>query len=235
MLISWIKKTTLLDYPGKVACIIFTTWCNLRCEYCHNSEFVLPEKIAKIKDFIPKEVFFNFLKTKIWILDWVVICWGEPTIQSDLEGFLEDIKKLWFLVKLDTNWQNPILLKRLIEKKLVDYVAMDIKWDFNDEKLQKLIKIKPFDIKNYLNSIEIIISSDIDYEFRTTLVKNYHNLDDFFKVVSQIKQAKKYFLQNYRSWFTLKENFDWKSFSSKELLDFKEIALKYIGDVKIRI
>lgn len=231
MLISWIKKTTLLDYPGKIACIIFTAWCNLRCWYCHNWEFVLPEKIRQIKDFIPNEVFFNFLKTKVWLIDWVVICWGEPTLQNDLIDFCFQVKKMWFLVKLDTNWHNPEILLNLLDKKLVDYIAMDIKWDYND--LEELLWIK-YDKKKYFKSIEIIKNSNIDYEFRTTLVKNYHSLENFNQVVIQISWAKRYFLQNYRSWNTLNPYFNWKSFTSKEILDFKEIALNYISDTKIR-
>ncbi len=232
MLISWIKKTTLLDFPGKVACIIFTAGCNLRCSYCHNSDFVLPEKIKEIKDFIPEEIFFNFLRTKIWLLDGVVICWWEPTLQKDLEDFCQKIKDMWFLVKLDTNGQNPEILKNLIEKKLVDYIAMDIKWDY--ENLEDLLWVK-YDKEKYFESIEIIKNSQIDYEFRTTLIKNYHSLEDFENVVKQITGAKKYFLQNYKWWNTLLQNFDGRSFFEWELIDFKNIALKYVEKCNIRI
>lgn len=232
MLISWIKKTTLLDFPGKVSCIIFTAGCNLRCLYCHNSEFVLPEKITKIKDFIPEEIFFNFLKTKFWLLDWVSICWWEPTLQKDLVEFCGKIKDMWFLVKLDTNGQNPIVLKELIDKKLVDYIAMDIKWDY--ENIQYLLWVK-FEKDKYFESIEIIKNSGIDYEFRTTLIKNYHKLLDFENVVKQIYLCKKYFLQNYKWWNTLYKDFDWESFTSKELIDFKYIANKYVEKCEIRI
>lgn len=230
MLISGIKKTTLLDYPGKVSCIIFTAGCNLRCQYCHNSEFVLPEKIKLIKDFIPEEIFFNFLKTKIWLLDGVVICWGEPTLQKDLEPFCQKIKDMWFLVKLDTNWQNPDILKKLLEKNLLDYIAMDIKWDY--ENLENLIW--KYDQQKYFESIKLIKNSDIDSEFRTTLIKNYHSLDDFETVVKQITGAKKYFLQNYKWGNTLQEDFDGKSFLSWELIDFKNIALQYVEKCTIR-
>ena len=172
MLISWIQKTTLLDFPGKVACIIFTAWCNLRCKYCHNSNLVLPEKLKKIMEFIDEKIFFNFLKTKIWILDGVVICWWEPTIQKDLECFCQKIKDMWFLVKVDTNWQNPHILKTLLNKNVVDYIAMDIKWDFNN--LENLVWIS-LEKNLYQESVEIIKNqSHIDYEFRTTLIKNYH-------------------------------------------------------------
>ena len=230
MLISGIKKTTLLDYPGKVSCIIFIAGCNLRCQYCHNSEFVLPEKIKLIKDFIPEEIFFNFLKTKIWLLDGVVICWGEPTLQKDLEPFCQKIKDMWFLVKLDTNWQNPEILKKLLEKNLLDYIAMDIKWDY--ENLENLIW--KYDQQKYFESIKLIKNSDIDSEFRTTLIKNYHSLDDFETVVKQITRAKKYFLQNYKWGNTLQEDFDGKSFLSWELIDFKNIALQYVEKCTIR-
>lgn len=230
MLISGIKKTTLLDYPGKVSCIIFTAGCNLRCQYCHNSEFVLPEKIKLIKDFIPEEIFFNFLKTKIWLLDGVVICWWEPTLQKDLEAFCQKIKDMWFLVKLDTNWQNPDILKKLLEKNLLDYIAMDIKWDYDN--LENLIW--KYDQQKYFESIKLIKNSDIDGEFRTTLIKNYHSLDDFETVVKQITGAKKYFLQNYKWGNTLQEDFDGKSFLSWELIDFKNIALQYVEKCTIR-
>jgi len=232
MLISWIKKTTLLDFPDKVACILFTAWCNLRCKFCHNSDFVLPEKISQIKDFIPKEIFFNFLRTKIWLLDGVVICWWEPTMQKDLEKFCQKIKDMGFLVKLDTNWQNPEILKKLIQNKLVDYIAMDIKWDY--ENLEDLLWIKYYKEK-YFESIELIKNSGVDNEFRTTLIKNYHTLDDFEKVVKQIFGAKKYFLQNYKWSNTLEKNFAWESFLNSELIDFKNIANKFVEKCEIRI
>ncbi|MDD5769981.1 MAG: anaerobic ribonucleoside-triphosphate reductase activating protein [Candidatus Gracilibacteria bacterium] len=231
MLISGIQKTTLLDYPGKISCIIFTAGCNLRCIYCHNGDFVLPEKIKEIKNFIPEEIFFNFLKNKIGILDGVVICGGEPTLQKNLVKFCGKIKDLGFLVKLDTNGQNPRILKELLEKRLVDYIAMDIKGDY--ENLQNLLGINYLK-DDYFESIKIIKNSQIDYEFRTTLVKNYHNLADFEKVVKQIDGSKKYFLQNYKGGNTLVPDFDGKSFLNNELIDFKNIALKYVESCNIR-
>lgn len=232
MLISWIKKTTLLDFPGKVACIIFTTGCNLRCQYCHNSDFVLPEKIKEIKDFIPEEIFFNFLKTKFWLLDGVVICGWEPTVQKDLVDFCKKIKDMWFLVKLDTNGQNPEVLKELLKKNLLDYIAMDIKWDYDN--IEDLLWVK-YDKEKYFESIEIIKNSGIDGEFRTTLIKHYHSLEDFENIVKQITGAKKYFLQNYIWGNTLKQDFVGESFTSKELVEFKETATRYVKNCKIRL
>ncbi len=231
MLISAIQKTTLLDYPWKVACIIFTTWCNLRCGFCYNSEFVLPEKIKEIKDFIPEKIFFNFLKTKIWKLDWVVICWWEPTINKDLYDFCKSIKELWFLVKLDTNWQNPKILKKLLDDRLVDYIAMDIKNSFLKYKLTTGVTEN---LENYKQSIEIIKNSDIDYEFRTTLVKWFHTIEDMIEISNTLKWAKKYYLQNFKWWKTLDEDFAWKSFSKKELSEMQKVCLEYVDNVFIR-
>ncbi|MDD4151114.1 MAG: anaerobic ribonucleoside-triphosphate reductase activating protein [Candidatus Gracilibacteria bacterium] len=232
MLISGIKKTTLLDYPEKVACIIFTAGCNLRCSFCHNSDFVIPEKIAQIKDFIPENIFFNFLKTKVGILDGVVICGGEPTIQKDLIEFCKKIKDLGFLIKLDTNGLNPDMLEKLIKDKLIDYIAMDIKGDFDN--LEDLLGVK-FEKNNFLKSIDIIKNSGIDYEFRTTLIKNYHNLANFEKILTQIIGAKKYILQNYKGGNTLDKNFSGESFNEAEIKEFQNISKKYIENSQIRI
>lgn len=231
MLISALKKTTLLDYPDKIATIIFTAWCNLRCGFCHNREFVLPEEIKKITDFIPEEVFFNFLKTKVWLLDWVVICWWEPTINRDLYDFCKRIKDMWFLVKIDTNWQNPNVLQKLLDNKLVDYIAMDIKNSFLKYELTTWVKE---DLEVYKKSIEIIKNSQIDYEFRTTLVKWFHTEEDIIEISKLISWAKKYYLQNFKWWNTLEKDFSWTSFSKKELWQLQKVCLEYVENVHIR-
>lgn len=231
MLISAIQKTTLLDYPWKVATIIFTTWCNLRCSYCHNSEFVLPEEIKLIKDFIPEKVFFNFLKTRVWILDWVVICWWEPTINKDLYDFCKNIKDLGFLVKIDTNWQNPEVLERLINDWLVDYLAMDVKNSFSKYALTTQVEE---DIEKYKKSIELIKKSWIDYEFRTTLVNPLHTFEDIIEIAKALSWAKKYYLQNYKWGNTLVKDFNWKSFSKSKLKEFKKLSKDYIENVYVR-
>ncbi|MDD3302752.1 MAG: anaerobic ribonucleoside-triphosphate reductase activating protein [Candidatus Gracilibacteria bacterium] len=231
MLISAIQKTTLLDYPGKVATIIFTTGCNLRCSYCHNSEFVLPEEIKLIKDFIPEKVFFNFLKTRVGILDGVVICGGEPTINKDLYDFCKNIKDLGFLVKIDTNGQNPEVLERLINDGLVDYLAMDVKNSFSKYALTTQVEE---DIEKYKKSIELIKKSGIDYEFRTTLVNPLHTFEDIIEIAKALSGAKKYYLQNYKGGNTLVKDFNGKSFSKSKLKEFKKLSKDYIENVYVR-
>ncbi len=168
MLVSWLQRLSLLDYPGKVACVVFTLGCNLRCGFCQNSEFVLPEKIAHIKDGLKQtEEFFDFLKIRQWILDWVSVCGGEPTIHTDLPNFLTRIKSLGFKVKLDTNGRNPKMLQELISRGLVDYVAMDIKHTWG--KYASIVG-KNEDIAPYKESVRIIMQQAPEYEFRTTVI-----------------------------------------------------------------
>jgi pyruvate formate lyase activating enzyme len=233
MQIAWIQKSTLLDYPGKIATIIFTLWCNFRCHYCHNPEFVLPSKIKTLKnDLILENAFFNFLKKRDWFIDWVVISGWEPTLQKDLYEFIKKIKEMWFLVKLDSNGRDPKILKKLINEKLIDYIAMDIKNPI--KKYGNIININ-FDTKPYKESIKIIIKSWIDHEFRTTVVSGYHNKKDIENIWKLIKWAKAYYIQNYESEINLNPKFIWASFTHKELVEFKNIAKQYVNKCWIRL
>ncbi len=230
--ISWITPFSLIDYPWKVSCVVFTPWCNFRCGYCHNSEFVLPEKLKNIyKNLITQDVFFNFLEKRQWLLEWVSICWGEPTIHKDLKNFCKKIKQKWFLIKLDTNWRDSNILKELISEWLVDYIAMDIKHE-----IWKFSEIAWVDIneKEYLKSIKVILSSNIDYEFRTTVISGIHTSENIENIAKFISWARVYYIQNFKQWNTLEKWFSWKSFSIKELNYFKNISLKYIDNVEIR-
>lgn len=232
MLLTGIKKSTLLDYPGKIATIVFTLGCNFRCGYCHNSEFVLPEKIKKIAPHgISEEIFFRFLKTRKGFLDGVVICGGEPTIHADLPSFCQKIRDLWFLVKLDTNGSNPAMLEKLIKLKLLDYVAMDVKFPLR--KYAKWVGAK-IDTTRMKRSIALIMKLLPDYEFRTTIAKWIHTEEDIEAIAKSIKGAKNYFLQNFEPWNTLDPKYSGKSFSDRELHEFKKIAEKYVGKVGIR-
>jgi len=168
MKIGGLQKLTLIDYPGHLAATVFLIGCNFRCGFCYSSELVLPEKI-KNQPVFPEKDFFSFLKQRKGLLEGVVICGGEPTINNDLPSFIKQIKKLGFLVKLDTNGSNPKMLKSLIDKKLLDYVAMDIKAP--KEKYSQIAGIsgvlKTNIIKKVEKSIHILKESGINYEFRT--------------------------------------------------------------------
>lgn len=232
MLISWIKKTTLLDFPGKVATIVFTLGCNFRCHYCHNYEFVLPEKVADfMNDLIPEVAFFNFLKTRVWFLDWVVITGWEPTIQKDLYEFIVKIKELWFLVKLDTNWQNPELLERLIAENLLDYVAMDIKYPFL--KYKKIIWVDE-DIAKFIKSKDILLNWNLDYEFRTTISKWYFDEQIIKEIWEDIVGAKRWYLQNLEEKNLLNAGFDGKSFTPDELNELQVVWAGYVDVCEVR-
>lgn len=204
-MLSGIKKCTLIDYPGKVATIVFTAGCNLRCGYCHNSEFVLPEKIQKIShDFISENIFFRFLKTRVGFIDGVVICGGEPTIHADLPDFCRKIKEAGFLVKLDTNGSKPKVLEKLLDEKLVDYIAMDIKYPLGR---YEVVSGRKIDIDLYRASIDIIRARLPEYEFRTTVIKGTHTSEDIENITQTISGARYYYLQNYRSGNTLNPDF----------------------------
>lgn len=189
--IGGFQKTTLIDYPEKIAALVFTQGCNFRCGYCHNPELL---KKSHYDEYISKSYILDFLKTRQGKLDGIVITGGEPTLQSGLYDFIKTVKKLGFSVKLDTNGTNPDILKKLIQDKLVDYIAMDIK-----APLEKYENITNTKIKkdNITESIKLIMNSCIDYEFRTTVIKSQLTLDDFEKIGQLIKGAKRYYLQKF--------------------------------------
>lgn len=232
MQISAIDKFSLIDFPWKSSCIVFTPWCNLRCKYCHNKQFVLPELIKEIKKYnISLKDFFAFLEKRKLLLDWVSICWGEPTLQLWLIDFCKKIKDMWFLVKLDTNWSNPELLKELIKLNLLDYISMDIKSSFDNYKSLTESKI---DTRNYKKSINIIMWSWVDYEFRTTVCKWFHTKDDLLNIYKYIRWARKYYLQNYKDLDCLDNNSSFSSFSHEDLEEMKTYWLDYIKNIWIR-
>jgi pyruvate formate lyase activating enzyme len=197
--IGGLQKTTLIDYPGKVACTVFLMGCNFRCPFCYSSELVLPKKIKK-QPIIPEKEFFDFLKGRKGLLDAVVLCGGEPTIFHDLPKFCEKIKKMGFLVKLDTNGSNPEMLEKLIGAQLIDYVAMDIKAP--KEKYSEAAGVK-VNLEALEKSVDILKLGRIGYEFRTTVAPGLIS-QDIFKITDWIGnpstnsgQATKYFLQEF--------------------------------------
>lgn len=170
---------------------MFTQGCNFRCGYCHNPE-LLGMNIPKTC--IPKEEFLNFLKTRQGKLDGIVITGGEPTLQKDLYDFVNEVKTLGFEIKLDTNGTNPDILEKLLKENMLDYVAMDIKAPL--EKYDEITGTK-CNIQNIKKSIELIMNSHINYEFRTTVLKNQLTFEDFEKIGSLLDGAKKYYLQKF--------------------------------------
>ncbi|MEE1225401.1 MAG: anaerobic ribonucleoside-triphosphate reductase activating protein [Clostridia bacterium] len=190
MFFAGFQKLTLLDYPGKVACILFTNGCNFRCPFCHNASLVRAQDGADISD----DEVLEFLKKRQGILEGVCISGGEPLIHNELKDFIREVKKLGYPVKLDTNGSFPQKLRELIGEGLVDYVAMDIKNSF--EKYNETTGIST-DIDSIKESIEILINGNIDYEFRTTLVSGFHTPKDMQSIGEMIKGTKKYYLQNF--------------------------------------
>ena len=190
MIIGGLQKSTLIDYPKKVAATIFLSGCNFRCPFCHNPELVLPEIIQK-KDPIAEKEIFDFLEERKGFLDGIVICGGEPTVHSDLPEFVEKIKKMGFLLKLDTNGSNPKMLESMIQNNLLDYVAMDVK--SSKERYGQATGFPNIDIEKIEQSVDILKKNNIDYEFRTTLVPGLVDKEDVLKIVEWITPAKKYF------------------------------------------
>lgn len=229
MIIAGLQKTTLIDYPGKMAAIIFTRGCNFRCHYCHNPGLVDPEKYYPE---IPESEILDFLEKRRNVLEGVVITGGEPLIQGDIEKFLRKVKNLGYAVKLDTNGTNPELLQKLIKKKLVDYLAMDIKHHL--DRYGEVIDTK-HDIENINKSIQLIMKSGLDYEFRTTILPKFFQLEDFHKIGALLKGAKNYYLQQFRPLVTLNVKFyEEPTFTSLELAAFKKILDAYVDKCEIR-
>lgn len=191
MIIKGLQKLTLLDYPGKCACTVFTFGCNLRCPFCHNASLVI--KKQGDDGIITEEDFFKFLDGRKGLLDGVAITGGEPLLQPDLRDFIIKIKEKGFFVKLDTNGTSPEKLKALIDENLLDYVAMDIKNSF--QKYPQTVGITCFDVTPVKESIKILLEDKVDYEFRTTVCKELFNLEDFDEIAKAINGAKRYFLQ----------------------------------------
>lgn len=195
MTIGGLQKLTLIDFPGEIACTVFTVGCNFRCPFCHNPELIDPASF-KLSGIIDENDFFSFLEARRGLLDGVCVTGGEPTLQRDLPNFLEKIKNLGFLVKLDTNGTNPEMLEKLLAGGLIDYFAMDIKTKIDDYKKAVGTEV---DLEKIKKSIGIIRNSGINYEFRTTVVPGIHEEEDILAIAEEIAGAKRYYLQQFRS------------------------------------
>lgn len=225
MIIAGLQKTTLLDYPGKVACTVFLAGCNFRCPFCQNWEIVT----GKGED-ITEEELFSFLKKRRGVLDGVCVTGGEPLINADIESFIGKIKDLGYSVKLDTNGSFPDKLKTLAEKKLVDTVAMDIK---NCPSRYALTAGTQVDMNKIDESVKYLLSGQIDYELRTTVIDELHDDDSMRELAQWIKGAKRYYLQNFKD----SDAVPYKNLSpcSEEKLNgFINVVKPFVPSAKIR-
>ena len=223
-----LQKISLVDYEGKVACTLFTAGCNFRCPFCHNSDLVI---YAKNVNYIPFDEILDYLNKRKGMLDAVVITGGEPTLMPDLKEKLYEIKKLGYKIKLDTNGTNPDIVKELVDLKLIDYVAMDIKNSY--EGYSKTIGLESYDSNKILESINYLLSGEVDYEFRTTLVREFHSDEDIKNIAKMIQGAKRYYLQEFKNSGHCIES-SLHEVPLNDAMRFKSILLPYIKEVKLR-
>ena len=234
MKILGIQKQSLIEYPDKISTVIFLGGCNLRCSFCYVPHLVLPEEIEKQKEISQKEI-FSFLKERRNFLEAVAVSGGEPTLNRDLPDFIKKIKELGYLVELETNGTNSEMLKYLIDKKLVDYVAMDIKQRLDDFKKYKEITgdvLTEEMFENIKESLKTLLSGKIDYQLRTTIMKEFYKKEDILEICKEIQGAKIYYLQNYQKNHTISgKNFT--PFEEKEIEDIVREGQKFTN-VKFR-
>lgn len=228
MNIYGLQKVTLLDYPDKVACTVFTGGCNFRCPFCHNKMLVEDKGLEPV---ITMEEFFEFLKKRKEVLDGVCITGGEPLLQPDLEEFLNEIKGLGYLTKLDTNGSQAHKLKELVSKRLIDYVAMDVK--NARERYGETVGLDLYPIKDVEETVEYLRSDPVDYEFRTTVVREFHGEKELESIGKWIVNPKRYYLQG----FEPSENVlvsGLHGYDREDLERFAEILRKNMNFVEIR-
>jgi len=254
MIIGGLQKFSLLDYPGVVSAIIFTKGCNFRCHFCYNPLLVWPDAVGKIKNIssseeaedkkdhsldhlpfgqIEEDGLFDFLVKRQGRLEAVVITGGEPTLHSDLPEFIKKIKALGYLVKLDTNGTNPEMLKKIVQEKIIDYVAMDIK--ASPEKYEKVTGVA-VNFKKIEESVRIIKESGLPYEFRTTITPGLLTKDDVVLMGKLIRGANKWFLQKFQPGTDLVDQSfqNVKPFTDKEMEEMAEVGRKYVEKCEVR-
>lgn len=228
MNIQGVQKLTLLDYPEKVACTMFTAGCNFRCPFCHNASLVSHIDMEKN---IPVEKILTFLKKRSGVLDGICISGGEPLLQPDLEDFIFRVKEMGYFVKLDTNGSNSYLLRHLAEKKLLDYVAMDIK--NAPAKYGITIGIAEYNLEEVFRSVDFLLSGVIPYEFRTTVVREFHKREDFSAIGRWIKGAGRYYLQNFQDSGDLIRP-GVRAYTRDILVQALEVVQRYVPNAELR-
>lgn len=229
MLISGLQKLTLLDYPGRVACTVFTGGCNFRCPFCHNASLVLPEQLARDTD---EEQVLAFLKKRVGVLDGVAITGGEPLLHKDIGGFLAEIKSLGYQIKLDTNGSFPELLMELVKDGLVDRVAMDIK--NSPAYYPDTVGVDNPDMAAIARSKDFLLSGAVDYEFRTTVVKGLHCREDLMEAARWISGAREYYLQQFRDSGQVLNITGLEAFNEQEMHALAEAVRPWVPSVQVR-
>ncbi|MES2215757.1 MAG: anaerobic ribonucleoside-triphosphate reductase activating protein [Patescibacteria group bacterium] len=228
MIFGGIEKCTLIDYPGKVACMVYTIGCNFRCPYCHNPELV----DETVETHISEKDVLAFLSKRKGMLQGLVITGGEPTMHDDLLGFMKKVKSLGYLVKLDSNGTRPEMIEKAIQQGLVNYIAMDIKSPMS--KYSQTVA-RPVDVAAIRKSIAILKTSGVEYEFRTTVIKGLIEPDDFREIGEEIRGAQRYFLQKFIPTKILNPQFKRKvTYGDEEFASFQEIMNTYVTFCGIR-
>ena len=229
MLISGLQKLTLLDYPGKVACTVFTGGCNFRCPFCHNAPLVLPERLAHDTN---EEQVLAFLKKRQGTLDGVAVTGGEPLLHKDIAKFLEKVKALGYSIKLDTNGSFPDRLIEIVSAGLVDRVAMDIK--NSPELYAGTTGCETLDMAAVDKSREFLLSGAVDYEFRTTVVKGLHTEESLVSAAKWISGAKEYYLQQFKDSGDVLDIGSLGAFDAQEMQSLCESVRRYVPTAQVR-
>ena len=245
MKLAGLQKLTLLDYPGQLACTVFTQGCNMRCPFCQNADLVLPEHFDS-SVLLPEDAFFEFLESRKGKLTGVAVTGGEPTLQADLPRFLGRIRELGFLAKLDTNGTDPGMLEEIVQAGLVDYVAMDIKnapskyaWTTGILQTQEEDSPAARQMRNVQQSISFLMRGTVPYEFRTTVVEGMHTREDIVSMAKWLQGAHAWYLQQFipserMVGFRDEECLNISAPSAQQLHEMCEDARGYVPTVQVR-
>ncbi len=239
MKIAGIQKLTLLDFPGRLAATIFTPGCNLRCPFCHNASLVDPEELKTTLEetgLLDPEEILAFLKERFGRLTGLAVTGGEPLMQPGIMEFLSKVKELGYAVKLDTNGTNPERLGALLKAGIVDYVAMDFKnWRGKYAQITDIPEATAAILyENTLHSVRVIREFAPDYEFRTTVVKQFHTVEDIAKIAQEIAGVPKYFLQSFKDSGDILGRQEFSACSKETMLEMQKAAQQYVPNTQLR-
>lgn len=229
MRFAGLQKLTLLDFPGTVACTVFTDGCNFRCPFCHNASLVLPQAE---QNYLEEEELLTFLKKRYGILEGVVFTGGEPLLHAGIPDTFRKVKELGYRIKLDTNGTNPALLEQLIDEGLVDRVAMDIK--NAPDCYAETVGLSNFDLAKVERSKNLLMKGDIPFEFRTTVVKGLHDKERLLRLAEWIAGDEEYYLQSFKDSGDLICKSGLSEFSKQEMCDFADAVRPFVPSVQLR-